>query len=69
MPFGISTASEEYQRRQDQAVEGLPGVLSIADDILVYGEGDTEEDAIQDHDQKLTALMKRCRERRLVLNN
>ena len=68
MPFGISTAPEEYQRRQDQAVEGLPGVLSIADDILVYGEGDTEENAIQDHDQKLTALMKRCRERRLVLN-
>jgi hypothetical protein len=68
MPFGISTAPEEYQRRQDQAVEGLPGVLSIADDILVYGEGDTEENAIQDHDQKLTVLMKRCRERRLVLN-
>ncbi|XP_062572691.1 uncharacterized protein K02A2.6-like [Saccostrea cucullata] len=35
MPFGISTAPEEYQRRQDQAVEGLPGVLSIADDISV----------------------------------
>ncbi|XP_061170331.1 uncharacterized protein K02A2.6-like [Saccostrea echinata] len=68
MPFGISTAPEEYQRRQDQAVEGLPGVLSIADDILVYGEGDTGEDAILDHDQKLKALMKRCRERGLVLN-
>jgi hypothetical protein len=59
---GISTPSRY------QAVEGLPGMLSIADDILVYGEGDTEEDAIHDHDQKLTALMKRCRERRLLLN-
>ncbi|XP_062586507.1 uncharacterized protein K02A2.6-like [Saccostrea cucullata] len=68
MPFGISTAPEEYQRRQDQAVEGLPGVLTIADDILVYGEGDTEEDAIVDIDQQLKALMKRCRERGLVLN-
>ena len=34
----------------------------------MYGKGDTDEDAISDHDQKLKALMKRCRERRLVLN-
>ena len=33
MPFGISSAPEEYQRRQDQTVEGLPGVCSIIDDI------------------------------------
>jgi hypothetical protein len=45
MPFSINTAPEEFQRRQDQAVEGLPGVKSIFDDILVYGEGDTEEEA------------------------
>lgn len=61
MPFGISTATEEYQRRKDRVVEGLPWVLSIADDILVYGEGDTDEDAI-------SALMKRFRDRGLVLN-
>lgn len=42
--------------------------MSFADDILVYSEGDTDEDAISDHDQKLKALMKRCRERVLVLN-
>ena len=46
MPFGISTAPKDYQRQQDQAVEGPPGVLSIADDILVYGEDDIEVDAI-----------------------
>lgn len=50
MLFGISTASEEHQRRQDQAVEGLPGVLSITDNILVYGEDDTDDDEISDHD-------------------
>ena len=44
MPFLISTAPEK--RPQDQAVEGLPRVLSIADNILVYGEDDTDEDAI-----------------------
>lgn len=68
MPFGISTAPEEFQRRQDQAVEGLAGVHSIVDDILVYGEGDTEQDAIEDHDRKLVALLERCRERGLKLN-
>ena len=34
----------------------------------MYGKGDTDEDVISDHDQKLKALMKRCRERGLVLN-
>ena len=32
MPFGISFAPDEFQRRQNQAVERLPGVLSIAND-------------------------------------
>ncbi|CAC5402113.1 unnamed protein product [Mytilus coruscus] len=68
MPFGLSSAPEEYQRRQDQTVEGLPGVRSIVDDSLIYGEGDTEEEAIDDHDRKFRALMERCRERNLKLN-
>ena len=68
MPFGISSAPEEYQRRQDQTVEGLRGVRSIIDDILIYGEGDTEEEAIADHDVKFRALMERCKERNLKLN-
>jgi hypothetical protein len=68
MPFGISSAPEEYQRRQDQTVEGLPGVGSIIDDILIYGEGDTEEEAITDHDVKFRTLMERCKERNLKLN-
>ncbi|CAC5384425.1 unnamed protein product [Mytilus coruscus] len=68
MPFSLSSAPEEYQRRQDQTVEGLPGVRSIVDDILIYGEGDTEEEAIDDHDRKFRALMERCRERNLKLN-
>ncbi|CAG2188277.1 unnamed protein product [Mytilus edulis] len=68
MPFGITSAPEEYQRRQDQAVEGIPGVKSIIDDILIYGEGKTEEEAIKDHDRKFRLLMERCRERNLKLN-
>jgi hypothetical protein len=41
----------------DQTVEGLPGVRSIIDEILIYGEGDTEEEAIADHDVKFRTLI------------
>ena len=37
-------------------VEGLPRVLSIFDDILVYGEGETEEEAMRGHDVKIGSL-------------
>ena len=42
-------------------VEGLQGVALMADDILVYGEGETIEDATKDHDVKLTKLLDRCK--------
>ena len=68
MPFGISPASEEFQRRLNQAVEGLEGVFVVADDILVAESGDTAEKATADHDEKLIALLDRCRERQVKLN-
>jgi predicted aspartyl protease len=68
MPFGICSAPEEYTRRQEQALEGLRGVKSIADDMLVYGVGETEEEAIIDHNNNLRNLMRRCEEMGLKLN-
>ena len=50
----MSTAPEVFQRSQHQAVEGLPGVLSILNDILVYEEGETDDEATRDHDCKVT---------------
>jgi len=41
MPQGISSAPEEYQRRQYEAIQDLKGVEVIADDTLVFGCGDT----------------------------
>ena len=43
MPFGISSAPEEFQRRMHTALQGLSGVEVIADDILVFGCGYTAE--------------------------
>ena len=68
MPFGISSGPEEYQRRQQQFLEGLEGVINIADDICVYGCGDTEEEANEDHDKNLITLLNRCRKRDLRLS-
>jgi hypothetical protein len=68
MPFGIKSAPEEYMRRQQQALEGLQGVKSIADDLLVYGVGETEEQAIQDHNANLQNLIHRCQEQGIKLN-
>ena len=68
MPFGISTASEEFQRRQNQPIEGLDGVHSMEDDILVYGECDPDYDAIKNDNKKLIALLERCRENGIKLN-
>ena len=68
MPFGIATAPEEYQRRQQEVLEGLPGIHVIADDILITGQGETQEEALRDHDKNLVALLQRAREVKLKLN-
>lgn len=68
MPFGINTAPEEFQRRLHEVMEGLSGVEVIADDILVYGSGDTMEQATEDHDQNLVNVLERARQLGLKLN-
>ncbi|CAB4026929.1 Hypothetical predicted protein [Paramuricea clavata] len=67
MPFVISSGPEEYQRRQQEFLEGLDGVINIADDICVLGRGDTKEKANIDHDKNLIALLDKCKEQDLRL--
>ncbi len=68
LPFGVSVAPELYQRKQHELLVDLKGIEPIADDILIVGCGDTEEEAIRDHDANLTALMDRCKEVKLRLS-
>ena len=68
MPMGISPAPEIFQRMLTQALEGLPGIYLIADDVLITGEGDTQEMAYKDHDEKLRQFLSRCREKNIKLN-
>ena len=62
MPFGISTAPEEFQRRLSTSLEGLKGVSVVADDILIYGKYRAE------HDKNLRKFLKRASECELKLN-
>ena len=56
-PFGVNSAPEEFQMRIAATLESLEGVISIADDILVYGEGNTDVEASIDHDQRTDQQM------------
>ena len=68
MPFGICSTAEEFQHHVQNVIEGLNGVETIADDLLVYGICTTYEEAVIDHDNNLIDLLQRCRERNFKLN-
>ena len=51
LPFGISPAPMLFQQKLEDKLTSLKGVSAIADDILIYGEGDTDEEAEEKHDQ------------------
>ena len=41
----------------------------IADDILITGEGDTQEEADKDHEKNLRCFLTRCRQKDIKLNS
>ena len=43
LPFGLSVSSEIFQKRIHHALDGLPGLLDVHDDMVIYGTGDTDE--------------------------
>ena len=49
-------------------LEGLDGIVCIAGDIVVYGEGDDIAEAERDHERRFIALMERCHQRNFKLN-
>ena len=60
--FGLSSASEVFQRIIQQALQGISGVKNISDDVIIFGR--TQEE----HDQALAAVFQRLREKGLTLN-
>ena len=68
MAFGLTSSREEFQRRLQLALERLDGIFSLADDILIIGRGETDEEARRDHDENLDRLLQRARGKNLQLN-
>lgn len=68
MSFGIAPVPEEFQSRLYEAIKGLDGVKAVADDIIVFGVGDTNQAALQGHDSKFLNLLDSCRPKNIKLN-
>ncbi|PIK41369.1 hypothetical protein BSL78_21779 [Apostichopus japonicus] len=62
LSFGISSAAELFQNVISQTLEGIPGVMNISDDILVFGK------TTQEHDKSLALVFQRLSEKGLTLN-
>lgn len=59
MAFGLAPAPEEFQRRLHEVFYDLKGIAVVADDILIFEHGNTEE-VVLDHDFKLRKLLIRA---------
>lgn len=68
LPFGLSVSSEIFARKVYEALDGLEGVFCIADDIVIAGVGTNTEEANRSHDDRLQALLQRCKDKGIVLN-
>ncbi|KAJ8038504.1 hypothetical protein HOLleu_15949 [Holothuria leucospilota] len=60
--FGVNSGAEQFQNLIQSALAGLPGVINISDDILIYATGQEEMY------NRLAACMQRLREKNLTLN-
>ena len=68
LPFGLKVSSEIFQRKLDEALEGLEGVFSVVGDVVIAGCGQTVDEAQIDNQRKLAETLKRCVEKNIVLN-
>ena len=62
MPFGISSASEVMQKRNEETFGDIPDVHIIADDMIIAGKDEEE------HDATFRKVMKRAREQNVKFN-
>ena len=60
LPFETSPGQEIFQAKMHETVNGLKGVACITDDILIFGCGETKEEADEDDDRNMIALLDRC---------
>ncbi|XP_055622874.1 uncharacterized protein K02A2.6-like [Toxorhynchites rutilus septentrionalis] len=57
LPFGISSAPEIFQMKLQEVIQGLEGVECLADDLLLFGAGESLEEALINHNRCLKNLL------------
>ena len=62
MPFGIKSASEVFQKRNEETFAGISGIHIVADDIIIAAS------SIKEHDEILTQVMERAKDCNVVFN-
>ena len=62
LPFGLSSAPEEFQQRLQGVLHGVEGIVEVADDILVFGTGNRNKEARLSHDIRLIKVLEHARE-------
>ncbi|XP_054709030.1 uncharacterized protein K02A2.6-like [Uloborus diversus] len=62
LPFGLNVASEIFQIKMKQSFEGLPGLINIADDVVIFGKDRKE------HDENVQLFLQRCKDLNVKLN-
>ena len=62
LAMGLSLASDVFEMIIKDMIKGLPGVVNIADDLLIFGSN------IEEHDRNLLAVLERCKEIGLTSN-
>jgi len=60
--FAFRCFSVIGNKKLQEALQGLRGVSSIADDVIVHGRTEDE------HDRHLRGFLQRCRQKRIKLN-
>lgn len=63
LPFGLRVSQDVFQEKMDLILAGCPGVINLADDIVVFGKN------AEEHDSNLHRLMRRAESHSLVLND
>ena len=60
MPFGISSTSEVFRKKNIQTCGDIQGVYTIHDDMIIAGANQKE------HDEMMLKVMKRAKEKNIV---
>ena len=62
MPFGLKSASEVFQKRNEAAFEGIEGIHIVADDIIIAASN------VEEYNKIFTEVLQRAAARNVKLN-